>query len=132
MNDYQLRRERWYKDPKNAAVLRKLNKERKKRGKQRIHAPSNIGVKRPLTPFFRFVYTPTFSVLPKAFVIGTCKHFVRPMSFPEKRLPPEHSGLLGLLVRQAQGGRPSLLPRKTNIPKPMKENTPNPLEKEVS
>ncbi|KAF8527642.1 hypothetical protein BU17DRAFT_39290, partial [Hysterangium stoloniferum] len=53
--DFETRRAKWHKDPKNAPVLRKLNKDRKKHGKHRIHVPEGIAPKRPMTGFLRLV-----------------------------------------------------------------------------
>ncbi|KIJ25626.1 hypothetical protein M422DRAFT_72101 [Sphaerobolus stellatus SS14] len=53
--DYVARREKWFKDPKNAPIFRTLNKDRKKRGKKIIHRPDGVVPKRPLTGYFRFL-----------------------------------------------------------------------------
>lgn len=50
---YLVLRDEWYKKPENARVLRKLNKDRKKRGKTRIHAPATDAPKRPAPAFIR-------------------------------------------------------------------------------
>ena len=51
---YAIQRDKWHKNPKNIAILKTLNKDRKKRGKKRmIRPPPNIHPKRPLPSYMR-------------------------------------------------------------------------------
>lgn len=97
MDDYRVRRDKWYKDPNNLAILRKLNKDRKKHGKQRIHMPSSItaSTKKPLTPFFRsrtISFTSIWICFFLTSAVDTCKNFAKQTLFPERILLPALPG----------------------------------------
>ncbi|KAF8591288.1 hypothetical protein K439DRAFT_1627016 [Ramaria rubella] len=52
--NYIAERDKWHNDPKNAEVFRMLNKDRKKRGKHRLHRPAGLQG-RPISGYIRFV-----------------------------------------------------------------------------